>query len=68
MTVKVYVPRDSSALSLGADRTAKAIAAEAQKRGITIELIRNGSRGLFWLAFCRSGNQQRPRGICACAS
>ncbi len=47
--VKVYVPRDSSALSLGADRTAKAIVAEAAKRGIQIELIRNGSRGLFWL-------------------
>ena len=47
--VKVYVPRDSSALSLGANRTAKAIQAEAQKRGIEIELIRNGSRGLFWL-------------------
>ena len=47
--VKVYVPRDSSALSLGADRTAKAIQAEAAKRGIEIELIRNGSRGLFWL-------------------
>jgi formate dehydrogenase iron-sulfur subunit len=47
--VKVYVPRDSSALSLGANRTAKAIQAEADKRGISIELIRNGSRGLFWL-------------------
>ena len=47
--IKVYVPRDSSALSLGANRTAKAIQLEAQKRGITIELIRNGSRGLFWL-------------------
>ncbi len=47
--VKVYVPRDSSALSLGADRTAKAITAEAQTRGIEIALIRNGSRGLFWL-------------------
>ena len=47
--IKVYVPRDSSALSLGANRTAKAIQAEADKRGITIELIRNGSRGLFWL-------------------
>lgn len=47
--VKVYVPRDSTALSLGADRTAKAIQAEADKRGIQIELIRNGSRGLFWL-------------------
>ena len=47
--IKVYVPRDSSALSLGANRTAKAIQAEADKRGIQIELIRNGSRGLFWL-------------------
>ena len=47
--VKVFVPRDSSALSLGADRTAKAIVAEAQKRGVEIELVRNGSRGLFWL-------------------
>lgn len=47
--IKIYVPRDSSAISLGADRTAKAIQAEADKRGITIELIRNGSRGLFWL-------------------
>ena len=47
--VKVYVPRDSSALSLGANRTAKKIHEEAAKRGIEIELIRNGSRGLFWL-------------------
>ncbi len=49
MTVTVYVPRDSSALSLGAERTAKAIAAEAVKRGMTINLVRNGSRGMFWL-------------------
>lgn len=47
--VKVYVPRDSTALSLGADRTAKAIVAEAQARGLNVELVRNGSRGLFWL-------------------
>jgi formate dehydrogenase iron-sulfur subunit len=47
--IKVFVPRDSTALSLGADKTAKAIAAESQKRGIEIELVRNGSRGLFWL-------------------
>ena len=47
--VKVFVPRDSTALSLGANRTAVAIQAEAEKRGIDIELIRNGSRGVFWL-------------------
>ncbi|MEE9331632.1 MAG: NADH-quinone oxidoreductase subunit NuoF [Methylophilaceae bacterium] len=48
-SIKVYVPRDSTALSLGADRTAKAIQEEADKRGVEIQLIRNGSRGLFWL-------------------
>lgn len=47
--VKVYVPIDSTALSLGAERTAKKISLEAQLRGVDIELVRNGSRGLFWL-------------------
>lgn len=47
--VKVYVPMDSTALSLGAERTARKIAQEAQLRGMQVELVRNGSRGLFWL-------------------
>ena len=49
MVAKVYVPRDSSALSMGAEHTAKAIVAEAAKRGVEITLIRNGSRGLFYM-------------------
>ncbi|NOT13116.1 MAG: NADH-quinone oxidoreductase subunit NuoF [Methylococcaceae bacterium] len=49
MSFVVYVPCDSSAISLGANRVAAAIIQEAQKRGIAIELVRNGSRGLFWL-------------------
>ncbi|SJM94706.1 NADH:ubiquinone oxidoreductase, NADH-binding (51 kD) subunit [Crenothrix polyspora] len=49
MSITVYVPRDSSAVSLGADRIAAAIEQEAQKRSIDIKLVRNGSRGLFWL-------------------
>ncbi|WP_394753415.1 formate dehydrogenase beta subunit [Crenothrix sp.] len=49
MSITVYVPRDSSAISLGANRIAAAIAQEAQKRSIDIKLVRNGSRGLFWL-------------------
>jgi formate dehydrogenase iron-sulfur subunit len=49
MSFTIYVPCDSSAISLGADRIATAIAKEAQKRNIVIKLIRNGSRGLFWL-------------------
>jgi formate dehydrogenase iron-sulfur subunit len=47
--VKIYVPRDAAALGVGADQTAQAIVVEAQRRGIPIELIRNGSRGLLWL-------------------
>jgi formate dehydrogenase iron-sulfur subunit len=49
MSTKIYVPCDSSAVSLGADRVATAITLEANKRGVEIELIRNGSRGLYWL-------------------
>jgi formate dehydrogenase iron-sulfur subunit len=49
MSVKIFVPRDSTALALGADEVAQAIATEAAKRGIAIELVRNGSRGMFWL-------------------
>jgi formate dehydrogenase iron-sulfur subunit len=47
--LKLYVPRDAAARSVGADSTAAAIATEAARRGIEIELIRNGSRGLLWL-------------------
>ena len=49
MTITVYVPRDSTAIALGAHAVAAAIAAEAAKRQITIKLVRNGSRGIFWL-------------------
>ncbi|RRD01830.1 formate dehydrogenase beta subunit [Amphritea balenae] len=49
MSTKVYIPRDTTALAMGADRLAAEIAAEAAKRGEAIEIIRNGSRGMFWL-------------------
>ncbi len=49
MSPRIYVPIDSTALSLGAEKVARAIATEAAKRGIAIELVRNGSRGAFWL-------------------
>jgi formate dehydrogenase iron-sulfur subunit len=47
--VEVFVPRDSGAVSMGADDVARAITAEARRRGLSIRLIRNGSRGLYWL-------------------
>ena len=49
MSYKIFIPRDSSALSLGADKVYKEILSESKKRDINIEIIRNGSRGLFWL-------------------
>lgn len=47
--ITIYVPRDSAALALGADEVAQALGAEATRRKVNIELVRNGSRGLFWL-------------------
>ncbi len=49
MSVRIFVPRDSAALALGADEVAAAIADEAGRRGIAIDLVRNGTRGLLWL-------------------
>jgi formate dehydrogenase iron-sulfur subunit len=47
--VTVYVPIDSTALALGADEVALAIAAAAADSGREVTIVRNGSRGLFWL-------------------
>ncbi|MGN6384331.1 MAG: formate dehydrogenase beta subunit [Dyella sp.] len=49
MSFTVYVPRDAGALSLGAEAAAAAIAAEASRRGLDVTIVRNGSRGLYWL-------------------
>jgi formate dehydrogenase iron-sulfur subunit len=45
----VFVSQDSSALSVGAEQVAHAIAAEAGKRGVAVTIKRNGSRGMCWL-------------------
>ena len=49
MTLRLFLPRDTSALALGADRVAAKLCKETERRGNDIELVRNGSRGLFWL-------------------
>jgi formate dehydrogenase iron-sulfur subunit len=48
-TARVYVPRETAAVSVGADDVAIAIARQAKASGATIELIRNGSWGASWL-------------------
>jgi formate dehydrogenase iron-sulfur subunit len=47
--VKVWVPADSAARSVGADEVADAVAAAAAAEGREIRLVRNGSRGMLWL-------------------
>src|SRR5882757_1697181 len=47
MTTVLYVPRDSSAVSLGADTVAEAIRTEVAARTLDVKIVRNGSRGMF---------------------
>lgn len=45
MSTTIYISGDSTAISIGANRTAAAVVKEAAQRGIEITLVRNGSRG-----------------------
>ncbi|MFY0679711.1 MAG: formate dehydrogenase [Thalassovita sp.] len=47
--MKIFLPCDSAAKALGADNLALAIQNEATARGLSIELIRTGTRGMIWL-------------------
>ena len=49
MITRIFVPIDSSALAMGAEAVAQAIAKEAYARGVDVAIIRNGSRGMVWL-------------------
>lgn len=49
MSLRVFVPGDTTAVALGADKVAQALEQEAAAKGLEIELVRNGSRGAFWL-------------------
>lgn len=48
-TITVYVPRDTAAVAMGAHEIAQQLAAQAQERGLDVQIVRNGSRGLLWL-------------------
>ena len=46
---RLFISRDSTALSLGAEQVVTAFQQQAAASGKEIEIVRNGSRGLFWL-------------------
>ena len=47
--LKVFIPGDTTACALGADAVADEVLLQAQNRSLEVEIIRNGSRGAFWL-------------------
>jgi formate dehydrogenase iron-sulfur subunit len=47
--VRIYVPGDSSSVAVGANRVAQGIERLAREQKCQIEIVRNGSRGLYWL-------------------
>ena len=49
MSIRLYVSRDAGAVSVGADEVALALEQAAATRGIAVEIVRTGSRGLYWL-------------------
>ena len=49
MTPKIFVPRETSAVSMGADDVAARILARSKGSSQDFELVRNGSWGMSWL-------------------
>jgi formate dehydrogenase iron-sulfur subunit len=49
MSLRLFVSRDAVAVALDADRIVEALQTHAAQRGVTIEIVRTGSRGLHWL-------------------
>ena len=49
MIPRIFIPGDSGAVALGADKVAAAIEKELSARGIEARIVRNGSRGAYFL-------------------
>ncbi|MBZ9762130.1 NADH-quinone oxidoreductase subunit NuoF [Mesorhizobium sp. CA8] len=49
MIPRIYIPADSGALALGAEKVARAIEKELKERGVEAKIVRNGSRGAYFL-------------------
>ena len=49
MTARIFISRDSGALCVGAEAVATTFRKAFEKRGLNVEIVRTGSRGLYWL-------------------
>jgi formate dehydrogenase iron-sulfur subunit len=49
MNFRIFIPRDAGAIAVGADDVMLALTQAAASRGVAVEFVRTGSRGLYWL-------------------
>jgi formate dehydrogenase iron-sulfur subunit len=49
VSLRLYVPGDAAAVAVGADEVAAALDAAAAVRNVALDIVRNGSRGVFEL-------------------
>ena len=49
MTLRLFVPADAGALAVGSEAVARALQVAADRRQTPVEIVRTGSRGLYWL-------------------
>ena len=49
MSARVFISRDAGALCVGADEVAPRSVQGRRQRGLAVEIVRTGSRGLYWL-------------------
>lgn len=49
MSIRIFVPRDSAAVALGANHVAKSLQYAIASEGHDAVIVRNGSRGMHWL-------------------
>jgi formate dehydrogenase iron-sulfur subunit len=49
VSLRIFIPRDSGAVAVGADDVAAALTRAAAVRQRAVEIVRTGSRGLYWL-------------------
>ena len=49
MSARMFISRDSGALCVGAEGVAHGFRKAFEKRGLDVDIVRTGSRGMYWL-------------------
>ncbi|WP_420409327.1 formate dehydrogenase beta subunit [Hoeflea sp.] len=49
MIAKIYIPGDAGSVGIGADKVADCMAEAIKAHGANAQIVRNGSRGMYWL-------------------